>query len=117
VRATIGVAGERVGAATDFASKCATASFNSISHLAGAVFAAIGTVIMVRLHRDAWKIVAVSVFGATLVFLRCVDDHHSARPGSLRKLDHCAIYLLIAGTYTPFCLVTLRGPLGWTFIG
>ena len=35
----------------------------------------------------------------------------------LRKLDHCAIYFLIAGTYTPFCLVTLRGALGWTFFG
>ncbi|MBP8296034.1 MAG: hemolysin III family protein [Burkholderiales bacterium] len=98
--------------------------FNSISHLAGAVFAAIGTAIMVAAAArtgDAWKIVAVSVFGATLVFLYAASTvYHSVRGRAknvLRKLDHCAIYFLIAGTYTPFCLVTLRGALGWTFFG
>jgi hemolysin III len=98
--------------------------FNSFSHLAGTVFAAIGTaVLVVRAAQtgDPWKIVAVSVFGATLVFLYAASTiYHSVRGKAkriLRKLDHCAIYFLIAGTYTPFSLVTLRGPLGWTFFG
>jgi len=91
--------------------------FNSFSHLAGAVFAAIGTVVLVALAAhtgDLWKLVAVSVFSATLVFLYAASTiYHSVRgkaKKTLRKLDHCAIYFLIAGTYTPFCLVTLRGP-------
>ncbi len=98
--------------------------FNGISHLAGAVLATIGTAVLAVLAArtaDPWRIVAVSVFGATLIFLYTASTiYHSLRGRAknvLRKLDHCAIYFLIAGTYTPFCLVTLRGPLGWTFFG
>ena len=98
--------------------------FNSITHLAGAVFAVIGTVVLIVLAArtaDPWKVVAVSVFGATLIFLYAASTiYHSVRGRAknvLRKLDHCAIYFLIAGTYTPFCLVTMRGPWGWTFFG
>jgi len=98
--------------------------FNSFSHLAGTVFATIGTVVLVALAAhtaDPWKIVAASIFCATLIFLYASSTiYHSVRgraKNALRKLDHCAIYLLIAGSYTPFCLVTLRGALGWTFFG
>jgi hemolysin III len=70
---------------------------------------------------DAWKITGVSVYGATLLLLFVVSTvYHSTRgraKGILRKLDHCAIYLLIAGTYTPFTLVTLRGAWGWSLLG
>lgn len=98
--------------------------FNSITHLVGAAFAVLGTIVLVVIAArtgDPWKVVAVSVFGATLTFLYLASTiYHSIRGNAknvLRKLDHCAIYFLIAGTYTPFCLVTLRGPWGWTFFG
>ena len=62
-----------------------------------------------------------SVFGGTLVLLYSASTlYHSVRgraKAALRKLDHLSIYLLIAGTYTPFCLVTLRGPWGWSLLG
>lgn len=98
--------------------------FNSITHLVGAAFAVIGTVVLIVLAArtgNPWKVVAVSVFGATLIFLYLASTiYHSIRgkaKNALRKLDHCAIYFLIAGTYTPFCLVTVRGSWGWTFFG
>jgi len=97
---------------------------NSYTHLAGSVFAAAGSAILVILAArsgDAWKIVGCSIYGATLVLLFGASTlYHSARGRAksiLRKLDHCSIYLLIAGTYTPFALVTLRGPWGWTLFG
>ncbi len=97
---------------------------NSLTHLAGAVLAAIGTVILIVLAArtgDAWKIVACSIYGAALCILYGASTlYHSIRgrwKAILRKLDHCAIYILIAGTYTPFALVTLRGPWGWTLFG
>jgi len=97
---------------------------NSITHLAGAVLAAIGTVVLVILTArtgDAWKVVSCSVYGAALCVLYGTStSYHSLRgrwKAILRKLDHCAIYILIAGTYTPFALVTLRGPWGWTLFG
>lgn len=97
---------------------------NSITHLAGTVLAAIGTVVLVVLTvrtGDAWKIVGCSIYGATLCVLYGTSTcYHSLRgrwKSILRKLDHCAIYILIAGTYTPFALVTLRGPWGWTLFG
>ena len=98
--------------------------FNSISHLAGAVLAAIGSVLLIVLAArlgDAWKIVSVSIYGAMLLALYVGSTlYHSVRGPAkdvLRKFDHCAIYLLIAGTYTPFVLVTLRGPWGWSLFG
>ena len=97
---------------------------NSYTHLAGAVFAAIGAPLLVVLAArsgDAWKIAGCATYGAALLLLYGASTlYHSARGRAkavLRKLDHCSIYLLIAGTYTPFALVTLRGPWGWTLFG
>jgi hemolysin III len=72
-------------------------------------------------RRDAWQLVGGAVFGATLVLLYSASTLYHAIPSSgakrvLRVLDHGAIYLLIAGTYTPFTLGVLRGPVGWTFL-
>lgn len=98
--------------------------FNSISHLAGAVLSAIGTVLLIVLAArlgDPWKIVSFSIYGAMLLALYVGSTlYHSVRGQAkdvLRKFDHCAIYLLIAGSYTPFVLVTLRGPWGWSLFG
>ena len=98
--------------------------FNALTHLAGAVLALAGAVALIVLAAqggDPWKIVGVSVYGATLVLLYSVSTlYHSLRGPAkaiLRKFDHHGIYLLIAGTYTPFCLVTLRGPWGWSLFG
>ncbi|MGE8367425.1 MULTISPECIES: PAQR family membrane homeostasis protein TrhA [Cupriavidus] len=98
--------------------------FNGYSHLAGAILAAAGTAVLITtsaLYHDAWKVVSSVVYGATLVFLYTISTlYHSLRgrpKDILRRLDYCAIYLLIAGSYTPFALVTLRGPWGWTLFG
>src|SRR5574341_890585 len=99
--------------------------FNSISHLAGAALALTGLVFFVfraALQGSPWKIVSAAVYGATLAALYFFSTlYHSVRDGGtkniLRKIDHSAIYLLIAGTYTPFTLVTLRGPWGWSLFG
>src|SRR5690606_16627837 len=70
---------------------------------------------------DAWRVTGIAIYGATLLLLFLVSTlYHSSRGRAkavLRKLDHCAIYLLIAGTYTPFALVTLRGAWGWSLLG
>jgi len=97
---------------------------NSITHLFGAVAAAAGLAVLVVLaaqQGDAWKLVSFSVYGATLFLLYLFSTlYHSTRGRAkpiLAKLDHAAIYLLIAGSYTPFTLVTLRGAWGWTLFG
>jgi len=97
---------------------------NSYTHLAGTVLATIGTAVLVALAArsgDAWKITGCSIYGAALLLLYGASTlYHSVHGRAktfLRKLDHCSIYLLIAGTYTPFALVTLRGPWGWTLFG
>ena len=98
--------------------------FNSISHAVGAAMAAsCGVLLIVIAVRsgDPWKISSVSVYAASLLFLYVTSTlYHSTRGAAkdvLRKIDHCAIYLLIAGTYTPFTLVTLRGAWGWSMFG
>lgn len=95
--------------------------FNAWTHLAGAWLALAGAIVLVVLAAaagDAWKLVSMSVYGVTLVLLYSVSTlYHSLRGRAkviLRKLDHLSIYLLIAGSYTPFCLVTLRGAWGWS---
>ena len=97
---------------------------NAWTHLIGTLLSISGASILITLAvmmGDPWKIVSVSVFGATLVLLYSASTlYHSLRGRAkviLRKLDHLSIYLLIAGTYTPFCLVTLRGAWGWTLFG
>lgn len=98
--------------------------FNSISHLFGAIAALAGLVIVVVMaarQGDPWKIVSLSVYGTTLFFLYTVSTlYHSLRGQAkllFRKFDHYSIYFLIAGTYTPFTLVTLHGGWGWTIFG
>jgi hemolysin III len=98
--------------------------FNSIGHLIGAVAALVGLVIVVGVaaqQGDPWKIVSFSIYGATLFLLYTFSTlYHSLRGRAkriFRKLDHLSIYFLIAGTYTPFSLVTLRGNWGWTIFG
>ena len=97
---------------------------NALTHIAGAVLALCGTFVLVVLAAvkgDPWKVVSVSIYGVTLVMLYSFSAlYHSLRGRAkdiLRKLDHHSIYLLIAGSYTPFCLVSLRGPWGWTLLG
>lgn len=95
---------------------------NSITHGVGALLSVAGlTVLLVyaAMAADPWVTAGVAVFGATLVLMYLASTlyHAFPQPGVkrvFRKLDHCAIYLLIAGTYTPFLLVHLRGPWGWS---
>lgn len=98
--------------------------FNAWSHLVGALLALTGSIwliVLSSLDGDPWKIVGVSIYGATLLLLYTISTvYHSVRGRAkriLRKLDHLSIYLLIAGSYTPFCLVTLNGAWGWTLFG
>lgn len=98
--------------------------FNALTHLVGAALALAGTVVLIVLAAadgDPWKVVSVSIYGVTLVLLYSFSTlYHSLRGRAknvLRKLDHLSIYLLIAGSYTPFCLVTLHGPWGWWLLG
>jgi hemolysin III len=98
--------------------------FNAVTHLVGAVLALAGAVVLVVLAAmsgDAWKVVGVAIYGVTLVVLYSFSALYHSLQGRaknvLRELDHQSIYLLIAGSYTPFCLVTLRGPWGWSLLG
>ncbi|RDU95484.1 PAQR family membrane homeostasis protein TrhA [Trinickia dinghuensis] len=99
--------------------------FNSITHLVGAVLSIAGLSTLVTigaLDGDAYKVVSFSVYGAMLCALYGISTlYHSVRgprlKAILQKCDHSAIYLLIAGSYTPFTLVTLRGPWGWSLFG
>jgi hemolysin III len=98
--------------------------FNSITHTVGAALAAVGgTLLIVQAARggDIWKVVSFSIYAATLLTLYLTSTlYHSLRGRAkdvLRQLDYCAIYLLIAGSYTPFTLVSLRGAWGWSLFG
>ncbi|AMC36504.1 PAQR family membrane homeostasis protein TrhA [Janthinobacterium sp. B9-8] len=98
--------------------------FNSWSHLIGAALAISGLILLITfagMTGDPWKIVSVAVYGSTLVLLYVISTLYHSLSGKAKavfqRLDHCAIYLLIAGSYTPFALVTLHGPLGWTIFG
>lgn len=98
---------------------------NSLTHGLGALLSAVGTLVLVLAaarEGDVWKIVSFSIFGASLILLYSASTfYHASRSPRAREiwkmLDHCAIFLLIAGTYTPFLLVNLRGPTGWTLFG
>jgi hemolysin III len=78
-------------------------------------------VVFASLKGDAWKIVSFSIYGATLVILYGISSiYHSIsgrRKKMMQKLDHISIYLLIAGSYTPFTLVNMRGSWGWSIFG
>jgi len=98
--------------------------FNSITHLIGAALALAGLVLLVVVaarQGDPWKIVSFSVYGTTLLLLYTFSTIYHSLHGKakkiFRKLDHFSIYLLIAGTYTPFTLISLRGAWGWSIFG
>lgn len=99
--------------------------FNAVSHGVGAGLsvAALVTLIVHAAHvSDAYGIVSVSLYGATLVILYTMSTlYHALTPAGAKRVfrvfDHTTIFLLIAGTYTPYLLVTLRGALGWTLFG
>ena len=99
--------------------------FNSITHIIGTVLAVVGTSVLLTTaahgHAGVRRITALAVYGAMLIVLYLSSTlYHSLRGGAKKVFhvfDHCAIYLLIAGTYTPFTLVTLHGAWGWTLFG
>ncbi len=98
--------------------------FNSISHLIGSFFALAGLSLLVAasaLQKDPWKIVSFSIYGTSLflVYLNstCYHTFKGKKKTIFRKLDHLSIYLLIAGTYTPLTLITLKGGWGWSLFG
>jgi hemolysin III len=98
---------------------------NSVTHGAGllaSIAALVLLVVWAAATGDPWRITAASVYGATLVLLYAASTLYHALPNArvkvlFQRLDHAAIYLLIAGTYTPFVLVTLRGGWGWSLFG
>jgi hemolysin III len=98
---------------------------SALTHGAGALASAAGGAVLIVLSAlagDPWRVVGSSVFAATLVLLYTASTlYHAARSpvarARLQVFDHCAIYLLIAGSYTPFLLIGLRGGWGWTLFG
>ena len=98
---------------------------HAVTHGLGLVLSVAGLVTLVAMasvRGDGWHIVGCAVFGATLVLLYAASTlyhgiRHAHTKRLLQRLDRSAIFLLIAGTYTPFALVTLRGGWGWTLLG
>lgn len=98
---------------------------NSVTHGVGLVAAIVGLVVLVTfaaMRGTAWHVVGCTIYGSTLVLLYAASTLYHSIPNPrakrlLRVLDHSAIFLLIAGTYTPFTLVNLRGPWGWSLFG
>ncbi len=100
--------------------------FSALSHLAGALLSALGLALLVSLaatRASAWHVASFAVYGTSMVLLYASSGlYHWLRLSergtrALRRLDHIMIYLLIAGTYTPLCLVPLRGAWGWSLFG
>lgn len=97
---------------------------NTITHLLGAIIALAGMVVLVvfaSLKGEVWRIVSLSIYGTSLFLLYLFSSLYHGSKGSLKaffkKLDHIGIYLLIAGSYTPFVLVSLSGAWGWSLFG
>lgn len=98
---------------------------NSVTHGLGLLAGIAGTVVLVALaaeRGETWQVVSAAVYGTTLVALYGASTLYHALKGTkvretLRLLDHCAIYLLIAGTYTPIALVGIPGGWGWAIFG
>ena len=94
---------------------------SALTHGLGATAALAGGAVLITLaalHGDGWQLGASIVFGVALLLLYLASTlyhsiHHPVIKGRLKVFDHCAIYVLIAGTYTPFTLIGLRGPVGW----
>jgi hemolysin III len=98
--------------------------FNAITHVVGSVLALVGGAVAIALavnRGGTWKIAAVAIYAAMLFILYLSSTLYHSLRGKPKKVfhvfDHCAIYLLIAGTYTPFTLVTLGGKWGWWLFG
>jgi len=98
---------------------------NALTHGAGAVVALAGAAVLITLasiYADRWAVIGASVYGASLLLLYVASTlyhavSHVKIKARLKVFDHCMIYVLIAGTYTPFTLTSLRGPWGWTLFG
>ncbi|MCK5682869.1 hemolysin III family protein [bacterium] len=98
---------------------------NIITHAIGLVLSIVALVLLVTrssLYGNVWHIVSFSIFGTSLIILYAASTfYHSSKNPKLRKklniIDHASIYVLIAGSYTPFTLVTLNGTLGWVIFG
>lgn len=98
---------------------------HTITHGVGALLSIAGLAVLVAfasLNGDVWHIVSSSIYGATLIILYSASSlyhgvSHPRAKSILQQFDHAAIYLLIAGTYTPFLLVSLRGAWGWSLFG
>ncbi len=98
---------------------------NTITHGLGAALSVAGLCVLVSLAAikgDVWRVVSFSIYGSSLVLLYSASTfYHASRSERARRLlrifDHVSIYLLIAGTYTPFTLVSMRGGWGWSIFG
>ena len=103
--------------------------FNMSSHIVGGVLGIVATVLCIifaAIHRNVYGIISGAIFGTTMILLYTMSSiYHGLKPERKAKkvmqiLDHCSIFLLIAGSYTPFCLCTLREyntAIGWTMFG
>lgn len=100
--------------------------FNAISHLTGALLSVAGLTLLVihaSKYGDAWHVVSFTIFGASLILLYASSTifHYtpltSRRKPAFKRIDHAMIFVLIAGSYTPVCLVPLRGGWGWSVFG
>lgn len=94
------------------------------SHLCGAVLSFVGLLVLLSLSQGKpWHLAGFVVYGVSLVVLYAASTLYHSLPATARRVerllifDQVAIYLLIAGTYTPLCLIPLRGPLGWSLLG
>ena len=98
--------------------------FNGLSHLAGALLSTAGLLLLLAASmRKPWHLTGFAIYGGSLIILYAASTLYHSLPVSPRRIgqllafDQVAIYLLIAGTYTPICLVPLRGPWGWSLLG
>ncbi|MEI6306308.1 MAG: hemolysin III family protein [Deltaproteobacteria bacterium] len=99
--------------------------FNRCTHGIGALVSLIGAIILITLasrQHDVYRIVSACVYSVAIVSFYCLSTiYHSVSKPYIRYvfriLDHASIYLMIAGSYTPFALVTMRGPWGWSLFG
>ena len=95
--------------------------FNAVSHIVGGAFGIVALVIglvVASIHSDSYGVVSMSLYGSSMILLYTMSSiYHFLRRNAAKKVfrifDHCTIFLLIAGTYTPYCLVTLRNVSGW----
>lgn len=99
---------------------------SGLTHVIGAILSVVGFILLIQKSMDPfdpWKVAAFSVFGSGLFLLYTASTLYHWIPVSgrtesiLKRFDHMMIYVLIASTYTPICLIPLRGPLGWSLFG